>query len=428
MQSTSFDPALERPRFRPLQAVPFQEAGAQYLALIDPSGILPEPVILAPDAILILLLQTADGEKTVPELAEIIREQTDFIVTPDKLRNVLVGLDKKGIMESTRIQELLNERMKAYRDQPTRKALLFQSQDKLAAIQFLRQEFARHTLMPDSPPAFLDLLGKGRLRALLTPHIDYRRGGSAYAWGYKALQQTSKPRTIIILGTLHVPSEEFFIATDKPFETALGTVQVDTELLREFEERFHGRLRHQEYLHAVETTIELQVTYLQHIYPDQDFRILPILVANCDFFLEEEGVYPDHDRDASTMIELLRETLANRPDVVLIGGVDLSHVGPEFGDDFLVTQEIEEEVRAQDYEMLDEIAALNPKGFFDHFRATLNSRRVCSVAPIYTLLRAVEGKATPHILAYRQANSEKMDCMVSFCSAAFFEKSLIIMP
>ncbi len=422
-----YNASLEKPRFRPLQAVPFEEAGQQYLALIDPTGIIPDPVILMPDAIVILLLQNANGERTVAQLAEIIRRETDYIVTPDKVRHVLGNLDKRGLLQSRRLDEMIEAREREYREQPTRKALLFQSQEKLAAEQYLKQELARHTLMPDSPPPFMDLIGKGKLRAILTPHIDYLRGGTAYAWGYRALQQTTKPKTVIILGTLHTGSDEFFIATDKPFETVLGTTHVDQELLREIESTYKGELRVQEYLHAIETTIELQVTYLQHIYKDHPFKIVPILVGNFDFILEETGRYPEDKQEIASFISTLRTILDKRDDVILLGGVDLSHCGPEFGDDFLVTQEVEEEIRAMDYEMLDAIDQLNPKAFFDHFRPTLNERRVCSIAPIYTIMKAVEGNTKTEILAYRQANSKDQDCLVTFCSAAFFKKSLIIL-
>ncbi len=413
---------LETPAVRTVEIVPVMQHGQQLLLIQDPLGIIDGVLALVPDPVLMILLQTANGERTVAEIAEIARDVTGLIITADKVRNIVRELDEVSLLLSESLIEKLDERKQKYRNMPMRESIVFNSDDRLLLIKQLTDEFERHRYGKNSPPSQLNL--PSVVRAVLSPHIDYARGGETYAWAYKAIAEHTMATTFIILGTLHRPSTHFFIATDKNFRTPLGTVEIDHDMLNELKREFQGELFTDEYLHAHEHTIELQVMYLQQALKVRKFKILPILVGSFEEFLHvDPPIYPSDDSEVTKFIETLKTLMQRHGErVVLIGGVDFSHCGPEFGDDELNHTEREEEIRYQDNAMLEAIEEVNPKKFFDSFRPTMNQQKVCSISPIYCVLAALEGEHKGTTLKYQQANSQDRQCLVSFASVAFTPK------
>lgn len=415
--------SIETPALRALEIMPAMHQGRQLLVVRDPLGIMEGVAVLAPDPLVLIILQTANGERSVEDIARIAREQTGFIVTADKVRNVVRELDAAGMLYSETFVKRWEARREEFRNQPTRKSAIFQGDDRLLMLKELGDEFRRHRMSRQSPPERLDL-PNGSVRAVLSPHIDFRRGGEAYSWAYKAIADHTKADTFIILGTLHKPSSHPFIATAKSFETPLGTVEVNKEILAELEQEFGGELYSDEYQHAEEHTIELQVVYLQHMLQGRPFRIVPVLVGSFEEYLYvDPPVQPNEDEEVAAFINALRTIMRRHGDrVVLIGGVDFSHCGQEFGDEELVTEEREQEIRAQDAEMLGAIERVDPRAFFESFRSGMNDRRVCSIAAIYCVLSAMEELHEGRTLLYNQANNSERTCMVSFASVAFVPK------
>ena len=101
-----------------------------------------------------------------------------------------------------------------------------------------------------------------------------------------------------------------------------------------------------------------------------------------------------------------------------IGGIDLCHVGPEFGDPNPVDPVLQEQVRRFDGEMLDRAAAGDAEGWFRTAGAIGNRWRVCGLAATYTFLHAI-GPAQGRLLRYDQALDDRRTCCVSFASMAF---------
>ena len=104
--------------------------------------------------------------------------------------------------------------------------------------------------------------------------------------------------------------------------------------------------------------------------------------------------------------------------VAYIGGIDLCHVGPEFGDPSPVDPGLQEQVRRFDGEMLDRAAACDPEGWFRTAGAVGNRWRVCGLAATYTMLHAI-GPSRGRLLKYEQALDDRRTCCVSFASMAF---------
>jgi AmmeMemoRadiSam system protein B len=121
-------------------------------------------------------------------------------------------------------------------------------------------------------------------------------------------------------------------------------------------------------------------------------------------------------------LKALIETIAAWPRrVTVIAGADLAHVGPEFGDEDPVSDALLADVHRQDREVLDLIAAGNAEGFLRSFIATQNSRRVCSIACIHTLLRClpVLGATQGRVLNYIQSTRPNREGTVTHTGLVF---------
>ncbi len=85
--------------------------------------------------------------------------------------------------------------------------------------------------------------------------------------------------------------------------------------------------------HRTEHSIEFQVVFLQYLLgAKRDFSIVPILVGSFHDLMER-GIDPIEDPQVSRFVEALRAAeVVDGKRVAYIGGIDLCHVGPEFGD------------------------------------------------------------------------------------------------
>jgi hypothetical protein len=113
---------------------------------------------------------------------------------------------------------------------------------------------------------------------------------------------------------------------------------------------------------------------------------------------------------------------------MLIGGVDLAHVGRHFGDRDRLTPEFLAEVRSRDHELLKAAAAVDPRALFQEIARDQDQRRICGFGPIYTILGLLErdgarsGRVAGQLLSYDQAVDLENDLCVSFASMAIEER------
>ncbi|MFC1667298.1 AmmeMemoRadiSam system protein B [Candidatus Omnitrophota bacterium] len=151
---------------------------------------------------------------------------------------------------------------------------------------------------------------KGRILALIVPHAGYVYSGQVAAYGFKQLEGTSFKKIIIISPSHYSSFDGVSIYTKGAFETPLGSVKVDEALA--------GRLMKESkrFLfypgsHKKEHAIEVELPFLQRIYKDRDFTIVPITMGNPVF------------EDASILSDALYGAIDD--DTLLIISVDLSH-------------------------------------------------------------------------------------------------------
>jgi AmmeMemoRadiSam system protein B len=419
---------LETPAVRPLDLHPAQVEGRDVIVVRDPLGVMEGAAVLAAHPLLLVFFQLANGHTTCREMAEALTRATGTIIGAEVFESIAKQLDEALLLASPRFRDAYERKRQQFTQLTVRPASVFRRDgaDRLEMIKRLGDELRRHMRGEKAPPATMDLPPRSVV-GILSPHIDYERGGFAYAWAYKALKENGAgARTCIVLGTSHNPMGHRFVATRKDFDTPLGIVETDKELLDELAAEFAGELFADEYAHANEHTIELQTVYLRHIFGDATPpRIVPILVDSFEGMLVD-GRSPAEDEEIARFCGALSQILARHGDsVALIGGVDFSHCGPHFGQPQLNDEEREREIEAGDRAALAAIESGNPERFFDHFRKDANARQVCSIAPIYVAMAAMRERAVPRVLTYQQANTPDRTCLVSFASVAFIRKEAL---
>ena len=128
--------------------------------------------------------------------------------------------------------------------------------------------------------------------------------------------------------------------------------------------------------------------FLDHLTQGRPLTILPVLCSSFESWCEQGS--PSQVSRIESFIAALRGAIAGagRP-VVVIGGVDLSHVGPRFGDAEAVGPPLAAAARAGDLASLDRVAAGDAEGFWAAVMADGNRRRVCGLSATYTVLRVL---------------------------------------
>jgi len=407
--------SLERPKLRPVMPRRIEHQGQDLVMLQDLSGVISQPVLIPFDGFY-HVVRHFDGQSTLSEIQGRVLRATGLFLAKSELESLVQRLDAAMVIEGPTFAAFLQ----SYRESGRRPAALA-GRSYAATVRALRAQLEQF---------FVDANGAGlpgsngtapspSFRGILSPHIDYQRGGQVYSWSYKELVERSLADTFVVLGVAHQYCRRRFALTRKDFETPLGVVPTDRSYVDRIASLAGGDLFEDELSHRTEHSIELQVVFLQYVLGGRrDFTIVPILVGSFHDLMER-GVEPIDDPDVSRFIQALRAAeSASGKQVAYIGGIDLCHVGPEFGDPSPVDSALQEQVRLFDGSMLDRAAAGDPGGWFRTAVGVGNCWRVCGLAATYTMLHAI-GPSRGRLLSYKQAIDERRTCCVSFASMVF---------
>jgi len=217
----------------------------------------------------------------------------------------------------------------------------------------------------------------GELIGLITPHAGYVYSGLVAAYAYAQLQGQIFPR-VVIVSPVHRIYAGRFATTDKSYyETPLGLVPVDTELLQALTSRVQ--------LHRVgndgEHSLEIQLPFLQQVLGE--FKLTPIMMGEQDWKTDFEL-----GQALSEAIREVRQRAQSQERVLLVASSDLSHFHP-----------YAEAVRL-DKLVLERIAAYDPEGLA-HTLAE-HKAEACGGGPISAVMAAARklGANRAEVLQY----------------------------
>jgi AmmeMemoRadiSam system protein B len=409
--------SLDRPKLRPLSGRRLAHEGQDYVVLEDPLGVFADPVLI-PMAGYQCVVRHFDGQTPLLEIQARILRETGQLVTSAELQGLVDQLDRAMVLEGPTFAAFQED----YRNERTRPAA-HAGRAYAGTERALRAQLG--CFFADgrgSGPPRDDESGEAlvaRLRGILSPHIDFQRGGPVYTWSYKELVEQSDADTFVILGVAHQYCRHRFALTRKDFETPLGLARTDRTYVDRIAALAGDHLFEDELSHRTEHSIEFQVVFLQYLLGGRrNFSIVPILVGSFHD-LVEANIDPIATEEVRRFVDALRaaESASGRK-VAYIGGIDLSHVGREFGDPDLLDTATLDRVRGFDSRLLERAAAGDPAGWFGIAAAVNNRWRVCGLAATYTMLHAM-GPAQGRLLKYDQAVDAAGTCCVSFASLAF---------
>jgi AmmeMemoRadiSam system protein B len=263
-------------------------------------------------------------------------------------------------------------------------------------------------------------------RAIVAPHIDFHRGGSCYAWAYKELAEAPSADLYVLLGTSHYGGQNSFIGTLKDFATPLGVVETDKEFVHELQRHYSGDLFADEYLHRTEHSLEFQVVFLKYIAQrraelsgqERPLKIVSILVSSFQSMVQSHTL-PEKQPGVGDFLKALRELLERESrSVCLIAGVDLAHVGIQFGDREPIHPGFLKWVEEEDRRLIEKLEVADAPGFFKEIAKDQDRRRICGFSPLYSLIHLLNG-SQGKCLKYSQAFTQETGSAVTFTSMVF---------
>ncbi|MBN2448200.1 MAG: AmmeMemoRadiSam system protein B [Phycisphaerae bacterium] len=394
-----------RPALRPLDVVPFNDGeGQTRFALHDQAGISPQSVSVSLPGYFVLA--HLDGAHTVADIEEAFERQFGTKLPAEQILRLIEALDDAVMLDNERFNMIYAEHVAAYRAAAAR-----DNRAQWPDADSLRGELEQILNVGGAPPM-------REVAGIIAPHLDYARGGPCYSDAYAVLDEAEPATRFVILGTNHAGRSHGVVATTKDFLTPLGQVQTDRAFIAELERWLGTGLCEHELDHLREHSIELQVHMLQVCQPRPAFTIVPVLCPDpCGPTGTSplDGNGPSLEEFGDALGELARESDGR---TVIIAGADLSHVGQRFGDPVPGTPEFLAVVEKGDRALLDALEQRRDADFLTTVRASENVTRVCSVGCIYTLLRALPGRAC-HVLRYHQAVDFEAETHVT-CAAAVF--------
>lgn len=412
---------MSHPRARYVEATPVRQEDQVLVLLRDPEELSPGEMVITPGAYLLMTL--LDGARDPGEVQTALLERSGQFVQRDSIESFIGQLDEAYLLENERTRRRREDVLREYRELPLRPAAhagasypgdpehLRRSMDMLFAA----------TGEADSEPGAA--AGKSP-RGLIVPHIDIRCGGACMARGFRALREENPlpERRYVILGVAHHPTPQLYTLTEKDFDTPLGPVRTDRRLTGRLRELCGDHLLEGELAHRREHSVEFAALFLQYLHSGQsDFSIVPVLCGSLHEELNGARTRPPHTREdvggfCAALQRLMQE---DGPPVCVVASVDLSHVGPKFGDEQGVDPVRAQSIRSADLEMLETVRRRDPEAFFDHFRADANGRNVDAVTAVYTMLHVL-GEGPADLIAYDQHLEFATESVVSFASMALY--------
>jgi MEMO1 family protein len=388
----------DRPRLRPLEAVPQEVDGRQMIILRDPEGI-SDKVAALPPALAGFLFTHVNGTKSMAELDEQIGGD---------LGPILAQLDDAYFLDSPRFQAKKNELLAAYRAAPCRPA-------RSAGVSYPADEAELRTFLDGLYEDLPTPTPPGPLKAVAIPHLDLRFGGKVAAKGLTGLAQAFTGDTVIVLGVGHALGSAPYALTRQTFETPLGRTPTDTDLVDRIVRKTGDWVLDGEFTHRDEHSVEFAVLLLQHALSGRDFKVLPVL---CGSFHHLHLAEKDPREDA--LVDVFIETLEEEAgDALIVASVDLAHMGPFYGDEAPLTPELLRAIGVADVEMLAAMEHRDEAAFFAHLSKTKNGRRVCGSSALYTTLALLPEGPDGRLVGYEQPAFPEEGNTVTICSMAF---------
>jgi AmmeMemoRadiSam system protein B len=391
---------MKNPRLRSdLQLISTMVEGREMLVFIDPMQISDHGLTM--NMALLPVLEMLDGTHDLRDIqAEMMRLQGGRLVSISEIEAFVEKLDENYLIDSDNFRQKLRVIYENFEISPDRgpsHAGKSYDQDP-EALRRLIQDIEN-----ELPPNKEALTGS-IIAGILAPHIDVTVAQSTYVNLYRHLKGREYD-LIVLLGVNHQRQDGLYSVSEKNYITPFGKLETARDFVSELRERVPaGTLTTSDFGHKLEHSIEFQTIFLDY-YLEKPPSIVPILCGSIhDFILQEKNVFDDeHFRGmVSALTDLINARGGN---VLLVSGVDFSHVGLKF-DDLVPADAILPDARANDDDILSYLLEGDPEKIFENACATKNRFNVCGLPSILifsSLLRDCNAKLLSHETYHEEA-------------------------
>ena len=399
-----------RPKLRHVQVSRGQQQGQQVLVLSDPWGLSDCAVILP--ASLAPVLEMCDGTRDVASLRTVLELRTGLRVGPDYLEKLFAALDKALMIDNEHFAQVYEEAVEKFRTAPSRLPTMA---DRVypANSELLEQVLCGYFdgLLPDAE----NMTKADEVRGLVSPHIDYQRGGIVYAGVWRRAAQAARAAEVaIILGTNHFNGQKLITLTKQSYSTPWGVLATAGDVVDAVASALgEGEVFAEEFNHRNEHSVEAAAVWLHCLVKDKGCELVPVLCGSFQRFIEGDGS-PGDDDGIARFVEAVRNATANRRTLIVAAG-DLAHVGPAFGDRYPINVLEKARLSSADNELMSAIARGDAEGMFQQVKKEGDRRRICGLSSIYLALRLL-GKARGEVTGYAQCPADEQGTsFVSIC-------------
>jgi len=261
----------------------------------------------------------------------------------------------------------------------------------------LRTQIEQSFLHPLGPGAIPTIPGtrNQNLLGLIVPHAGYRYSGPVAAHSYYHLAQSGIVESVIILGPNHTGlGSGVSTVIEGEWSTPLGDVPVDTDLAREIVDS-SDLVDVEDEAHRNEHSIEVQLPFLQFIYPRR-FKFVPICMML---------------QDLKTSMEI-GEAIAKAVEkhrAAVLASSDWTHYEPQ------------EEAQSKDKQAIEAALQMDLK----KFQEIIEERSVsaCGYGPVTAMVHAAKlrGAKSGNLLSYQTSGDVTGDksAVVGYAAASF---------
>jgi AmmeMemoRadiSam system protein B len=390
---------------------PAVHQGQKGILLADPLGIIESslfvPAALAP------LLPLIDGSRDLGTLRTGFELRTGIPLSPSVIENLISELDASTFLDNAHFAQALGSAREEYRQAKSRPPIMA-GRSCPGDPHELSRLLQGHLDAAGEAPAWA-----ATIKGLISPHIDFPRGGPIYgkAWA-TAAPAVKEAELIVILGTDHNGGEGEITLTKQSYETPWGIVPTDQDVVDKIaalagdDAVFGGELRHRS-----EHSVEAALIWAHYLTRDRSCCAVPILCGSFEPFIHHR-TSPSTSGPISATVEVLRDIASTRR-TVIVAAADLAHVGPAFGDLQPLDLAARARLEAQDRRLLDTLSKADAQAFLDEIRPDGDQRRICGTPPIYIMLAVLAGM-TGAAAGYAQCPaSEDGTSIVSICSMVY---------
>jgi AmmeMemoRadiSam system protein B len=400
----------ELPRLRAIDARPITHRGQPAILLRDPLNLTDRyavlPRRLAP------LLALCDGTRDGSGLRASLMVRHGVRLTTESIDQILQGLDEALLFDNARFAEAVEAAVDEYRAAPYRRPISAGASYPAEAGEL------RAMLQGYLDQVSNDVSAPKTWRGLVSPHIDFARGGPVYARVWKRVEEMARAAELaVIVGTDHSGADGRITLTRQHYATPYGTLPTAGNVVERIAQAIGSETAYADELHhRGEHSIELAAVWLHHMREGKACQVVPILCGSYGRFLRGADS-PEHAPEIAALVGALRDATRGRQ-VLFVAAADLSHVGPAFGGspaDFASRAR----VQAADDEFISNTCAGDAGGAFRSIKAHAGRYNVCGLAPIYLVLRTLAPVGGERVAYDLCPADEAGASLVTICGVAF---------